>query len=104
MIYETGKNWLIFFPSRYKHPYEIEISNSRYPSAVYCSAEPKKFQPFESTTATFVDSLEGVNLMLAELMTVKEIALDLEHHDAHSYHGLVCLMQISTRDKDWIVD
>lgn len=56
------------------------------------------------TTATFVDSLEGVNLMLAELKTAKEIALDLEHHDAHSYHGLVCLMQISTRDKDWIVD
>jgi exosome complex exonuclease RRP6 len=42
--------------------------------------------------------------MLAELKTVKEIALDLEHHDAHSYHGLVCLMQISTRNKDWIVD
>ena len=30
--------------------------------------------------------------------------MDLEHHDAYSYVGLVSLMQISTREKDWIVD
>jgi exosome complex exonuclease RRP6 len=42
--------------------------------------------------------------MLAELKNAKEIAIDLEHHDVHSYHGLVSLMQISTRDKDWVVD
>ncbi len=42
--------------------------------------------------------------MLSELKDAKEIAIDLEHHDKHSYIGLVSLMQISTRDKDWIVD
>ncbi len=42
--------------------------------------------------------------MLEELRSAKEIAVDLEHHDTHSYVGLVSLMQISTRDKDWIVD
>lgn len=42
--------------------------------------------------------------MLAELRTAKEIAIDLEHHDTRSYIGLVSLMQISTREKDWIVD
>ena len=42
--------------------------------------------------------------MLHELKQAKEIAVDLEHHDMHSYIGLVSLMQISTRDKDWIVD
>jgi exosome complex exonuclease RRP6 len=42
--------------------------------------------------------------MLAELKTEKEIAIDLEHHDNRSYIGLVSLMQISTRKKDWIVD
>jgi exosome complex exonuclease RRP6 len=42
--------------------------------------------------------------MLEELKTAKEIAVDLEHHDARSYVGLVSLMQISTRKKDWIVD
>jgi exosome complex exonuclease RRP6 len=42
--------------------------------------------------------------MVEELKKAKEIAIDLEHHDVHSYHGLVSLMQISTRDKDWVVD
>jgi exosome complex exonuclease RRP6 len=42
--------------------------------------------------------------MLAELKTAKEIAIDLEHHDNRSYIGMVSLMQISTREKDWIVD
>jgi len=42
--------------------------------------------------------------MLAELKTAKEIAVDLEHHENRSYVGLVSLMQISTREKDWIVD
>lgn len=42
--------------------------------------------------------------MLEELKSAKEIAIDLEHHDQHSYIGIVCLMQISTREKDWIID
>ena len=42
--------------------------------------------------------------MLSELKKAKEIAIDLEHHDTHSYVGLVSLMQISTRERDWIVD
>ena len=42
--------------------------------------------------------------MLLELRLATEIAVDLEHHDYHSYYGIVSLMQISTRDRDWIVD
>lgn len=57
-----------------------------------------------STQAILVDTPEAVTAMLQDLRQAKEIAVDLEHHDVHSYVGLVCLMQISTRDKDWIVD
>jgi exosome complex exonuclease RRP6 len=71
---------------------------------VYEVAEPKPYTPFESTTATLVDTPEALDTMLAELKSAKEIAVDLEHHDNRSYIGLVSLMQISTRDKDWIVD
>lgn len=42
--------------------------------------------------------------MLKELRFANEIAVDLEHHDEHSFIGLVSLLQISTREKDWIVD
>ena len=90
--------------SRYKHPYETEIMQSEYPPETYLKSEPTLFLPFDSTKATFVDTQEGVAIMLAELRMAMEIAVDLEHHDTHSYIGLVSLMQISTRQKDWVVD
>ncbi|KAF4629014.1 hypothetical protein G7Y89_g9139 [Cudoniella acicularis] len=89
---------------RFKHPYETEILTLQYPERIYQKSEPIPYQPVESTSATFVDTEEGVLEMLNELKTVNEIAIDLEHHDARSYVGLVSLMQISTREKDWIVD
>ncbi|KAF7534219.1 hypothetical protein G7054_g6433 [Neopestalotiopsis clavispora] len=89
---------------QYKHPYETEILNLKYPDAIYEVAEPIKYQPVESTAATFVNTFAGVLDMLAELKKAKEIAIDTEHHDFRTYNGLLSLMQISTRDKDWIVD
>ncbi|MCJ1307761.1 exosome nuclease subunit [Agyrium rufum] len=89
---------------KYRNPYETEIRQYKYPASVYVAADSIPYHPFESTTATFVDTPEAVQAMLAELRNAKEIAIDLEHHDKHSYIGLVSLMQISTRDQDWIVD
>lgn len=88
----------------YPHPYQREIEQYEYPSFVYTHAEPIPYHPYESTTATFVDTEEALQDMLQELRGAKEIAIDLEHHDSRSYIGIVSLMQISTRDKDWIVD
>lgn len=86
------------------HPYLTEIREYEYPSFVYTNAEPIPYEPFESTTATYVDTEEALDEMLEELKQAREIAIDLEHHDHRSYIGLVSLMQISTRKKDWIVD
>jgi exosome complex exonuclease RRP6 len=91
-------------PTRYPHPYQTEIESYEYPQSMYQVSEPQPYTPFETTTATFVDTPEALATMLAELKTAKEIAVDLEHHDNRSYVGLVSLMQISTRKKDWIVD
>jgi exosome complex exonuclease RRP6 len=90
--------------SSYQHPYQQEIETYQYPSSVYTKADPIPYQPFESTTAIFVDTPEALEAMLAELRTAKEIAIDLEHHDTRTYIGIVSLMQISTRTKDWVVD
>lgn len=87
-----------------KHPYETEIRQLEYPSSVFKVAEPIPYLPVETTAATFVDTYEGVLEMLKELKKAKEVAVDLEHHDQRSYIGMVSLMQISTREKDWIVD
>lgn len=100
----TSSNSKTDRPFRYRHPYEDEILQLQYPQAIYEQAEPILYLPADTTSATFVDTYEGVLEMLAELRGAKEIAVDLEHHDTRSYVGLVSLMQISTREKDWIVD
>ncbi|KAG8818541.1 exosome nuclease subunit [Serendipita sp. 401] len=38
------------------------------------------------------------------LRASEELAIDLEHHSYRSYYGFVCLMQISNRSRDWIID
>lgn len=42
--------------------------------------------------------------MLDKLRLVQELAVDLEHHSYRTFSGFLCLMQISTRDEDFIVD
>ena len=42
--------------------------------------------------------------MLGKLRQAQEIAVDLEHHRHRSFNGFVCLMQISTRCDDFVVD
>lgn len=89
---------------RYKHPYEAEILNLKYPARTYENHDPIPYQPIEKAPAVWVDTFEGVLEMLEELKQAEEIAVDLEHHDTRSYHGLLSLMQISTREKDWVID
>jgi len=60
--------------------------------------------PLESQELTWVDDKPSFRSMLDSLKKATEIAVDLEHHDYRSYYGFVCLMQISTRERDWIID
>ncbi|BFZ59106.1 exosome nuclease subunit [Saitoella coloradoensis] len=86
------------------HPYEPEITQTSYPAAIYEQKEPIPPKPFAETSASWVDSQEKLMDMLEELKKADVIAIDLEHHDYRSYQGFVCLMQISTRDQDWLID
>ncbi|KJZ77592.1 hypothetical protein HIM_02769 [Hirsutella minnesotensis 3608] len=90
--------------TQFKHPYEVEITKMEYPARLFEIAQPIAPQPAESTNAIWVDTYEGVLDMLDKLKEANEIAVDLEHHDFRTYTGIVCLMQVSTREQDWIVD
>ena len=89
---------------RYGHPYADEISQYQYPPRVYEPSTPIPFPPPSETPVILVESEYAMHEMLKELKTAKEIAIDLEHNEYRSYYGIVSLMQISTRNKDWIVD
>lgn len=97
--YEVRRDGAIRLPN----PYEAEIRAARYPAYVY---DVSHIKPFTNITqpAQWVDTPATLESMLHALEGSREIAIDLEHHDLRSYRGIVCLMQISNRDQDWIVD
>lgn len=90
--------------ARIGHPYAYEIETLEYPDFVFQTNDPIDPQDVTKTTATWVDTQDKLQQMLLELRASREIAIDLEHHDFHSFRGFVCLMQVSNREQDWIVD
>jgi exosome complex exonuclease RRP6 len=71
---------------------------------MFRSTSPIPPKSFENTPFTFVSTQAQFSSMLEELRLCKELALDLEHHSYRSFAGFLCLMQISTREEDWVVD
>ncbi|ONK68872.1 uncharacterized protein A4U43_C05F16920 [Asparagus officinalis] len=60
--------------------------------------------PLDSTPFVLVDGLKELKELAAKLRNVNEFAVDLEHNQYRSFQGLTCLMQISTRAEDFIID
>jgi len=56
------------------------------------------------TAFMLVDSAHAFAEMSAALETAPWVSIDLEHHSMHSFHGFVCLMQLSTETHDFIID
>ncbi|KAI7906905.1 ribonuclease H-like domain-containing protein [Cokeromyces recurvatus] len=86
------------------HPYAYEINNIEYPERMFQVQEPEMYKAYDTTSATWVNTEEGLIEMMKDFEGVEELAVDLEHHNYRSYQGFTCLMQISTRDKDFIID
>uniref|UniRef100_A0A804N7Y3 3'-5' exonuclease domain-containing protein n=1 Tax=Zea mays TaxID=4577 RepID=A0A804N7Y3_MAIZE len=66
--------------------------------------EPVKPADLEDTPFTLVQDHKGLTELAKKLKSVTEFAVDLEHNQYRSFQGLTCLMQISTRTEDFIVD
>ena len=45
-----------------------------------------------------------IKKLIEDLAKECEIAIDLEHHNFRSYQGITCLMQISTRRQNYLID
>lgn len=87
-----------------EHPYFYEIRHLSYPTSMFTSSPPVPAGSIQDSDFVFVDTAEKLDAMVEELKQASEIAVDLEHHDTRTYRGFTCLIQISTRGKDWIVD
>ena len=88
----------------YPHPYEREIRSIAYAPSLFARVKEQLFRPLAQTPVTWVETLEQLKTMIAVLEVSTEFAVDLEHHDYRSFQGFVCLMQVSTRNEDFLVD
>ncbi|XP_069188614.1 exosome complex component 10 homolog [Procambarus clarkii] len=88
----------------YSHPYEYELQHWAPAQSQLQPVDPILPKPMAETPLVMVDTEEELNNLVRDLSACTEFAVDLEHHSFRSYMGLTCLMQISTRDKDYIVD
>ncbi|KAH0467824.1 hypothetical protein IEQ34_002857 [Dendrobium chrysotoxum] len=89
--------------SRFVHPLE-KLSVLDFIDRDIIEDEITKPLPLESTPFKLVEGLRELKELAAKLHEVDEFAVDLEHNQYRSFLGLTCLMQISTRTEDFIVD
>lgn len=54
--------------------------------------------------ATYIDQVESLQRLVSELESEPLLAVDTESNSLHAYRERVCLIQISSRDRDYIVD
>ena len=92
------------------NPYQHEIEQIQINDLNF-ESEIKIQQPLllENTPMKYIDEVDDLIWLVDYLSKnnrskIKEIAVDLEHHNYRSFLGFTCLMQISTRFDDFIVD
>ncbi|XP_032228856.1 exosome component 10 isoform X2 [Nematostella vectensis] len=90
--------------NRISHPYEFELQRFEPPATQLKEAKEQLYDSLEDTPFTLVETVEQLESLSQKLMEAQEFAVDLEHHSYRSFLGFVCLMQISTRDHDFLVD
>lgn len=88
----------------YLHPYEVELERFEPPDHQLCSVEPTKPLENATTPLIYVDTVDKLNELMTHLENKTQLAVDLEHHSYRTFQGITCLMQLSTREKDFIID
>ncbi|KAI8045661.1 hypothetical protein M5D96_001844, partial [Drosophila gunungcola] len=82
----------------YLHPYEFELLKFQAPPQQMQKQKPVLPALMADTELMVVDTA------LEELRHAPQIAIDVEHHSYRTFMGITCLVQMSTRSKDYIFD
>ncbi|KAF8112094.1 hypothetical protein N665_0067s0015 [Sinapis alba] len=85
------------------HPLE-KLSVMDFVDKTILEMKPVDPLPLEGNPFKLVEEINDLKDLAAKLSSVEEFAVDLEHNQYRSFQGLTCLMQISTRTEDYIVD
>ena len=87
-----------------EHPLREALVAWRPSAAQLACPAPTPPRPLDETPCTLVDTPEALEAMCATLRGCEALAVDLEAHSYRSYQGFTCLLQISSRSADWLVD
>ena len=68
------------------------------------STTPRTSPTLASTPLVMVNTVKDLLSLSLALSNTTEFAVDLEMNNTRSYNGLTCLIQISTRTTDYIID
>jgi exosome complex exonuclease RRP6 len=115
LIETVRANWTDFAPWKqdnneknnnisFVHPYEYEIKKFQYLPAQLSECQEKLYLPLSDTPCQWIDELSELEKLAKRLDDVHEFAVDLEAHSTRSYQGFTCLMQISSRTEDFLID
>ncbi|KAK3565668.1 hypothetical protein QTP86_014057, partial [Hemibagrus guttatus] len=88
----------------FSHPYQYELDHLVMPESLKSKPEPQMYKALAETSCQLINNLEDLAALNEKLNKTTEFAVDLEHHSYRSFLGITCLMQISTRDEDFIID
>uniref|UniRef100_A0A8C6S966 Exosome complex component 10 n=1 Tax=Neogobius melanostomus TaxID=47308 RepID=A0A8C6S966_9GOBI len=88
----------------FAHPYQYEIDHLVISDSLLSKPDPQMYKELSETKCCFIDTLEDLVALNEKLCKLPEFAVDLEHHSYRSFLGITCLMQVSTRDEDFIID
>uniref|UniRef100_V9KDS6 Exosome complex component 10 n=1 Tax=Callorhinchus milii TaxID=7868 RepID=V9KDS6_CALMI len=88
----------------FAHPYQHELDHFEPPEHLLVKQDPQMYKPLSETSCRLIATLDDLVEMNEVLSRCTEFAVDLEHHSYRSFLGLTCLLQISTREEDFIVD
>ena len=112
--YKSNHPKIIYDPNveipiiKYPNPYEEEINSLQvdWKNTVeeISKTIPKMPPPISETDFEFIEEGEQLLAFIDEIGEETEIAVDLEFHAYRSFQGFTCLMQLSTKNKDYIID
>ncbi|GAA5848393.1 hypothetical protein JCM9279_006552 [Rhodotorula babjevae] len=98
--------------TRYTHPYAREIAAlAPPPQFVAAPTKPEPHAPnsFDKVPFEWIGDAKALERLVDDIRAAgaaghKELAIDLEHHDFRAWAGTTCLIQLSTRSKDYVID
>lgn len=86
------------------NPFKHEMASYEFLPSQLEKRVPLKYRGLQDTRVSWVDTREQLVSMARTLETQDEFAIDLENHSYRSFQGFTCLMQVSTREEDFLVD